>query len=58
MTLGWSLLTWAGIIWLLPLLYFIQKNQCKPKKNIILGVTLPYEARQDGDVLALLERFS
>ena len=57
MTLGWSLLTWAGIIWLLPLLYFIQKNQCKPKKNIILGVTLPYEARQDGDVLALLERF-
>lgn len=57
MTLGWSLLAWAGIIWLLPFLYFIQKNQCKPKKNIILGVTLPYEARQDRDVLALLERF-
>ena len=27
--------------------YFMLRNETKPKKNIILGVTLPYEARQD-----------
>lgn len=57
MNIGLSLFAWAGIIWMIPLMYFLMKNQCKPKKNIVAGVTLPYEARQDGEVLALLERF-
>ena len=35
----------------------MQKNECKPKKNIITGVTLPYEAQGDEEVLALLERY-
>lgn len=57
MTLGWSLLMWAAALPALPILYFVQKNECKPKKNIIVGVTLPYEAQGDGEVLALLERY-
>lgn len=57
MSVGWSLILWGSVIWLVPLMYFMLKNQCKPKKNIIVGVTLPWEARQDGEVLALLEKF-
>lgn len=57
MTLGWSLLMWAAALPALPIMYFVQKNECKPKKNIIVGVTLPYEAQGDGEVLALLERY-
>ena len=57
MTLGWNLFLWAAALPVLPILYFVQKNECKPKKNIIVGVTLPYEAQGDGEVLALLERY-
>lgn len=56
MTLIWKLGLWAGIIWLLPVLYFLTKNEFKPKKNIITGVTLPYEAQNDPAVEALLDR--
>ena len=37
--------------------YFMLRNETKPKKNIILGVTLPYEARQNAAVLAICEQF-
>lgn len=57
MTLGWSLFMWAAALPVLPIMYYVQKNECKPKKNIIVGVTLPYEAQGDGEVLALLERY-
>lgn len=57
MTIGWSLLAWAMIVWLVPLMYSLLKNECKPKKNIIVGVTLPYEAHQDPEIQAILERF-
>lgn len=57
MTFGWSLFLWAAIVWMVPLMYFILKNECKPKKNIIVGVTLPYEAQSDEAVLSLLERY-
>ena len=33
------------------------KNECKTKKNIIVGVTLPYEAHNDTSVLTYLERY-
>lgn len=42
---------------LIPIMYFTLRNECKPKKNIIVGVTLPYEARVDPEVLGLLERY-
>ena len=57
MTLLWSAITWAVMLPVLPIVYFTQKNECKPKKNIIVGVTLPYEAQRDEEVLALLERY-
>ena len=57
MTIGWTLFLWAVALPVLPILYFTQKNECKPKKNIIVGVTLPYEAQNDPSVLALLKRF-
>ena len=57
MTLFWSVIIWAVMLPVLPILYFTQKNECKPKKNIIVGVTLPYEAQRDEEVLALLERY-
>lgn len=57
MTLFWKLIMWAGIIWLLPLLNAYFKSECKPKKNIIAGVTLPYSAQDDATVLALLARY-
>ena len=51
------LFLWAVILPILPIIYFTLKNECKPKKNIIVGVTLPYEARNDVSVLAFLERY-
>ena len=57
MTLFWKLVMWAGIIWLLPLLNAYFKSECKPKKNIIAGVTLPYSAQDDAAVLALLAQY-
>ncbi len=48
---------WASIIWLLPFLFFVQKNEAKFKKNIVVGVTLPQEARDDAEVQALLKKY-
>ncbi len=47
---------WASIIWLLPFLFFVQKNEAKFKKNIVVGVTLPQEAREDAEVQAHLKK--
>ncbi len=41
----------------LPILYFMLRNESKPKKNIILGVTLPYDARQDESVSQICMSF-
>ena len=57
MTLFWSIVVWAVMLPVLPIVYFMQKNECKPKKNIIAGVTLPYEAQRDEEALAMLERY-
>ncbi len=57
MTAFWKFILWAMIIWLLPLLNMYFKSECKPKKNIIVGVTLPYNAHDDAAVLALLEKY-
>lgn len=51
------MILWLSTIWLAPLMYFILKNEAKFKKNIAVGVTLPYEGRSDPEVLALLARF-
>ena len=51
------LFLWVIILPVLPIIYFSLKNECKPKKNIIVGVTLPHEAQNDPSVLALCERY-
>lgn len=52
-----KVILWASTIWLVPLMYFFLKNETKFKKNIAVGVTLPYEGRTDPETLALLARF-
>ena len=52
-----NLILWACVIWLPLLLYCVLQNETKFKKNIAIGVTLPQEARQDAEVLALLRQF-
>ncbi len=42
---------------ILPIMYFTFQNEAKPKKNIILGVTLPYHARQDAAISVLCRKF-
>ncbi|MCL2031229.1 MAG: hypothetical protein FWG93_06750 [Oscillospiraceae bacterium] len=39
------------------ILYVLLRNTSKPKKNLILGVTLPHEARQDDGVLTVCRSF-
>lgn len=48
---------WGGLIWVAPLMYFVLANETKFKKNIAVGVTLPWEGRADREVTALLARF-
>ena len=52
-----SLILWGCIIWMVPLLYVLLRNEAKWKKNIVVGATLPYEARQDPEVEAVLRRY-
>ena len=48
---------WLCIIWMPLLIYFMLRNETKFKKNIAIGVTLPFEGRTHPDVLARLEKF-
>ena len=52
-----NIILWLSIIWLAPLMCFVLANEATFKKNIAVGVTLPYEGRQDSQVLARLSRF-
>lgn len=52
-----NIFLWATILWIAPLLYYQLKNETKFKKNIIIGVTLPYEAREDAQVQQILADF-
>ena len=49
-----NLIMWGSIIWIIPLVYFMQKNETKFKKNIVIGVTLPFEAREDTQAQEIL----
>lgn len=57
MTATETWLLWACVLWLPWLMYWMLRNEARPKKNIIVGVTLPRQAREDPAVRALLERF-
>ena len=40
-----------------PILYFVLRNHTKPKKNLIINVTLPLEAQEDEQVLAYCKTY-
>lgn len=42
---------------LLPIFYFVMRSNAKPKKNIILGVTIPYEHKNDAEVLQICREY-
>ena len=46
------------LLWpVLPLISLLMANEAKVKKNIILGVTLPYTGQHDGRVQEIVRRF-
>ena len=52
-----NFILWLCVIWMPVLICGVLRNEAKMKKNIIVGVTLPYEARADEEVQANLKRF-
>ena len=52
-----KLILWLSVIWLPFLMVYLLINETKFKKNIVLGVTLPQEARKDADVLKEIASF-
>ena len=52
-----NLILWCSLIWLPWLMCHLLGNEARPKKNIIVGVTLPYEAQADPAVEELLASY-
>lgn len=52
-----KLILWACIIPVIPLMYWQLNNETKFKKNIALGVTLPYVGRSHPQTVELLSQF-
>ncbi len=50
-----NVLLFIAMYMIVPILYFMLRNEAKARKNIILGVTLPYRAREDEDLLGLVK---
>ncbi len=51
------ILLWLSLAWLPILMFFLLRNDTKFKKNIVVEVTLPFEARTDKDVLMIIDRY-
>ena len=52
-----ALISWGTCIVLLPVLYALNVNEAKFKKNIVVGVTFPMAGRADPEVLRLLKGY-
>ncbi len=52
-----ALISWGACIVLLPVLYALNANEAKFKKNIVVGVTFPIAGRADPEVLGLLKGY-
>ena len=52
-----KIILWLSVGWMPLMMYYMLANETKFKKNIVIGVTLPQEAREDGDVLSKLNGF-
>ena len=42
---------------ILLVVFFVLRNETKPKKNLVLGVTIPHDKREDPTVAAVVKRF-
>lgn len=54
---AWNLIMLVLMYPLLPIMYFQMRNEAKPKKNIVLGVTLPLETLSAPEVEAICEAY-
>ena len=54
MSLGIRLTLWGCMLPVLLIFYITMRNETKFKKNIVVGVTLPYAARADEEITARL----
>ena len=52
-----QLIPWLSLAWLPVFLYFAHRNETRFKKNIVVEVTLPFQARTDPEVLGILAQF-
>lgn len=59
MKMNWilNLVLWGCVLPVLPIEYFLLRNESKRKKNIVVGVTLPYEAQNHTDIQQRLDRY-
>ena len=57
MNWGMQLGLWGSMLPVLLILYITMRNEAKFKKNIVVGVTLPYAAREDAGITARLARY-
>lgn len=51
------LIVWGSMAFLPVLIYFMLRNETKFKKNIVLEVTFPYQAREDAEVQKIIHQF-
>lgn len=56
-TMRIRLIIWLTFCWLPLVMFLIHRNETKFKKNLVVGVTLPFQARTDTGVRRLLDRF-
>ena len=52
-----GIILWSALWLVLLCQWLTQRNEAKFKKNIVLGATLPQEAREDPEVLKILEQY-
>ena len=52
-----TLILWACVLPVVPIEYFLMRNETKFKKNIAVGVTFPYEARKHEDIQHQMDRY-
>lgn len=57
MSLFVKLILWVSVLWILPVIVVLLRNETAFKKNIVVGVTFPHKAREDADIQAVLMRF-
>ena len=53
-----NIIMWSSMLICILSMYIQMKNEAKFKKNIVIGVTLPYEAHNDEQVKGVLASFS